>query len=184
MQRFGSWVVNLAAGTDIPDAASGFRAYSRKSLLKLNIITQFSYCVETIIQAGNKGLKLDSIKIVTNPKTRESRLFKNSLQHMMKSGEAVIRSYLMFKPYILFNTLGVIFLSAALIPFSFFGIYVLRGDSDGHVQSLIFGSSMLVGALLSFALVGISDLLRINRTLSEDQLERTKELQYGPHSKK
>lgn len=178
MQRFGSWVVNLAAGTDIPDAASGFRAYSRGSLMKLNIITQFSYCVETIIQAGNKGLKLDSIKIETNAKTRESRLFKNSFQHMMKSAEAIIRSYLMFKPYILFNTLGTIFLVAALIPFVNFGIYYLQGDSKGHVQSLIFGSSMLVGSLLSFALLGISDLLRINRTMVEDQLERTKEMQY------
>lgn len=178
MQRFGSWVVNLAAGTDIPDAASGFRAYSRGSLMKLNIITQFSYCVETIIQAGNKGLKLDSIKIETNPKTRESRLFKNSFQHMLKSAEAIIRSYLMFKPYILFNTLGVIFLVAALIPFINFGINYIQGDSKGHIQSLIFGSSMLVGALLSFALLGISDLLRINRTMVEDQLERTKEMQY------
>jgi glycosyltransferase involved in cell wall biosynthesis len=178
MQRFGSWVVNLAAGTDVPDAASGFRAYSRGSLIKLNIITHFSYCVETIIQAGNKGLKLDSIVITTNPKTRESRLFKNSWQHMMKSGEAVIRSYLMFKPYILFNTLGIIFLIAALIPFINFGIHWFHGETRGHIQSLIFGSSMLVGALLSFALLGISDLLRINRTLVEDQLERTKEMQY------
>jgi hypothetical protein len=134
--------------------------------------------METIIQAGNKNLKLASIKIETNAKTRESRLFKNSFQHMMKSGQAIIRSYLMFKPYILFNTLGVIFLIAALIPFINFGVNYLQGDSDGHVQSLIFGSSMLVGSLLSFALLGISDLLRINRTLVEDQLERTKEMQY------
>lgn len=178
MQRFGSWVVNKAAGTNIPDAASGFRAYSRYSLYRLNIITTFSYCMETIIQAGNKRLSLASIQIETNPKTRESRLFKNIWQHMLKSSEAIIRSYLMFKPYILFNTLGVIFLVAALIPFTNFLIFVALGDSKGHVQSLIFGSSMLVGALLSFALLGISDLLRINRTLVEDQLERMKELQY------
>lgn len=184
MQKFGSWVVNKAAGTNIPDAASGFRAYSRYALYRLNIITTFSYCMETIIQAGNKRLALASITIETNAKTRESRLFKNIWQHMRKSGEAIVRSYLMYRPYVLFNTLGVIFLIAALIPFTIFGIYVLRGDSDGHIQSLIFGSSMLVGSLLSFALLGISDLLRINRTLVEDQLERSKELQYGPHSKK
>lgn len=178
MQRFGSWVVNKAAGTNIPDAASGFRAYSRYSLYRLNIITTFSYCMETIIQAGNKRLSLASIQIETNAKTRESRLFKNIWQHMLKSGEAIIRSYLMFKPYILFNTLGVIFLISALIPFTVFFIHVIQGDSDGHIQSLIFGSSMLVGALLSFALLGLSDLLRINRTLTEDQLERLKEIQY------
>lgn len=184
MQRFGSWVVNKAAGINIPDAASGFRAYSRYSLYRLNIITTFSYCMETIIQAGNKRLSLASIQIETNPKTRESRLFKNIWQHMLKSGEAIIRSYLMFKPYILFNTLGVVFLAAALIPFTNFLIYAALGHSRGHIQSLIFGSSMLVGALLSFALLGISDLLRINRTLVEDQLERMKELQYGSLSKK
>lgn len=97
---------------------------------------------------------------------------------MFKSSQAIIRSYLMFKPYILFNFLGVVFLVAALIPFGIFLIHVINGDSAGHVQSLIFGSSMLVGALLSFALLGISDLLRINRTLTEDQMERLKEIQY------
>jgi glycosyltransferase involved in cell wall biosynthesis len=178
MQRFGSWVVNKAADTNIPDAASGFRAYSRYSLIRLNIITTFSYCMETIIQAGNKRLKLASIQIETNAKTRESRLFKSNWQHMRKSAEAIIRSYLMFKPYVIFNTLGSIFGIAALIPFINFGIHALEGSTRGHIQSLIFGSSMLVGALLSFALVGLSDLLRINRTLAEDQLERTKELQY------
>lgn len=181
MQRFGSWIVNKAAGTNIPDAASGFRAYSRYSLYRLNIITTFSYCMETIIQAGNKRLKLASIAIETNAKTRESRLFKNIWQHMLKSSEAIIRSYLMFKPYILFNTLGCIFLIASLIPFISYGIHALNGDTRGHIQSLIFGSSMLVGALLSFALLGISDLLRINRTLADDALERLKRIEFDQY---
>ena len=86
MQRFGSLVVNRAAGTKLPDAASGFRAYSRYSLYRLNIVTQFSYCMETIIQAGNKRLAIESVPIPTNPKTRESRLFKNVFEHMLKSG--------------------------------------------------------------------------------------------------
>jgi glycosyltransferase involved in cell wall biosynthesis len=178
MQRFGSWVVNKAAGTNLPDAASGFRAYSRNSLLKLNQITQFSYCMETIIQAGNKRLKIVSIEIETNAKTRESRLFKNIWHHMLQSSKAIIRSFIMFRPYIIFNTLGFIFLIIGLIPFISFGIHWLNGDSQGHLQSLIFGSSMLVGALLSFTLLVISDLLRTNRILIEDQLERIKEIQY------
>lgn len=178
MQRVGSWVVNKVAGTNVPDAASGFRAYSRHSLYKLNIVTQFSYCMETIIQAGNKGLKLSSIPIETNKKTRESRLFKNIGQHMLKSGEAIMRSYLIFKPYAVFNTLGVLFFIASLIPFINFGISWLHGNTRGHIQSLVFGSSMLVGALLSFALLAISDLLRTNRILIEDQLERLKKIQY------
>jgi glycosyltransferase involved in cell wall biosynthesis len=178
MQRFGSWVVNKAAGTDLPDAASGFRAYSRASLYKLNIVTQFSYCMETIIQAGNKRLKITSVAIETNAKTRESRLFKNIGQHMIKSAQAILRSYVMFHPYAIFVTLGTVFLVAGLVPFARYGILVATGSHGNHIQSLIFGTAMLVGALLSFALVVLSDLLRTNRVLLEDQLERIKEIQY------
>jgi glycosyltransferase involved in cell wall biosynthesis len=178
MQRIGSWVVNKAAGTELPDAASGFRAYSKESLLRLNIVTQFSYCMETIIQAGNKRIPIDSIQVTTNEKTRESRLFKNIWQHMSQSGRAIVRSFIMFRPYVIFLTLGLFFLIIGLIPFFRFAILHLIGQGGGHVQSLIFGSAMLVGALLSFALMVISDLLRINRTLLEDNLERIKRLQF------
>jgi len=184
MQRFGSWVVNKAGGTDLPDAASGFRAYSRGSLYKLNVVTQFSYCMETIIQAGNKRLKIVSVPVTTNKKTRESRLFKNIGQHMMKSGQAIMRSYIMFRPYVVFVTIGTIFLVAGLIPFIRFAVLVIMKDSGSHIQSLIFGTAMLVAALLSFALVVISDLLRTNRILLEDQLERIKEIQYGTNEAK
>ncbi len=85
LQRVGSAAVNRAAGTELPDAASGFRAYSRESLMVLNTITRFSYCMETIIQAGNKRLKIDSIAITTNPKSRESRLFRSTPEHVAKS---------------------------------------------------------------------------------------------------
>ena len=178
MQRLGSQVVNIAAGTKLPDAASGFRAYSRHSLQRLNIVTQFSYCMETIIQAGNKRLRIESIPVTTNKKTRESRLFKNIWQHMAQSGKAIVRSYVMFKPYVIFTVLGSIFLIAALIPFVRFLILLASGDGDGHLQSLVFGVGMLVSALLTFALMIISDLLRINRTLIEEQLERIKQIQY------
>ena len=178
MQRFGSWVVNKAATTDLPDAASGFRAYSRQSLYRLNIVTQFSYCMETIIQAGNKRLRIISIPVETNAKTRDSRLFKNIWQHMTKSGQAIMRSYIMFKPHVVFATLGVIFLIAGAIPFARFGYFVATGQGDGHIQSLVLGSSMVVGSLLSFALLVIADLQKTNRILLEEQLERIKEIQY------
>lgn len=178
MQRFGSWVVNQAGGTELPDAASGFRAYSKNALMKLNIVTEFSYCMETIIQAGHKRLKIASLPIETNKKTRESRLFKNIWQHMFKSGSAIVRSYVMFRPYMIFVTLGVIFFILAAVPFIRFFVNYLQGGGEGNLQSLIFGSAMLVGSLLSFALVVIADLLRTNRILLEDQLERLKEIQY------
>lgn len=178
MQRFGSWVVNQAAGTDLPDAASGFRAYSRNSLMKINIVTEFSYCMETIIQAGHKRLRIESVAIETNKKTRESRLFKNIWQHMFKSGTAIARSYLMFRPNVIFITLGAVSLLIGGIPFIRFAVFALQGQGGGHLQSLVFGSAMLVGSLLSFALAIIADLQRTNRILLEDQLERLKEIQY------
>ena len=179
MQRFGSRVVNFAAGTDLPDAASGFRAYSRAALLRLNVITQFSYCMETIIQAGNKRLAITSLQIVTNPKTRESRLFKSPWQHMYLSGRAIVRSYLMYRPNVILGWIGLPMLVAGLVPFVRFLVFWLRGDGDGHVQSLILGTAMLVGALLTFALLVIVDLLRTNRILLEETLERIKAIQYG-----
>ena len=179
MQRLGSHIVNRAASTELPDAASGFRAYSRASLIRLNVVTQFSYCMETIIQAGNKRLRIASIPVVTNAKTRESRLFKNIFHHMAKSGSAIIRSYLMFKPYVIFATLTIMFGVLAAIPLvRFLVLWLIGGDTVGNVQSLIFGSIMSVAALLSLALGVISDLLRTNRVLLEDQLERIKEIQY------
>lgn len=179
MQRFGSWVVNKAGGTDLPDAASGFRAYSRSSLLKLNIVTRFSYCMETIIQAGQKRLKIVSLPVETNPKTRESRLFKNIWQHMAQSGKAIVRSYIMFRPYVIFVTLGVVLLIGGLIPFVRFLVLFMTGDNGDHIQSLVLGAVLLIASLLAFALVVIADLLRTNRVLLEDQLERLKEIQYG-----
>lgn len=134
--------------------------------------------METIIQAGNKRLRIASVPITTNAKTRESRLFKNIWHHMFKSATAIIRSFLMFKPHVVLGVLGTVMGVAALIPFVRFFVFWLAGDASGHVQSLIFGTAMLVGALLSFALLVIADLLRTNRILQEETLERLKTLQY------
>jgi len=180
MQRFGSWVVNRAAGTKLPDAASGFRAYSRYSLYRLNIVTQFSYCMETIIQAGNKRLAIESVPVTTNPKTRESRLFSNMFEHMMKSGQAILRSYIMFKPWSVFRALALTFGILGFIPFVRFLILRIMGNDGNHIQSLILGGALISGALLAIALGVLSDLLKTNRVLAEDQLERLKTQQYGP----
>lgn len=179
MQRFGTWVVNQAAESNLPDAASGFRAYSREALYRLNIVTPFSYAMETIVQAGSKKLTFASVPIDTNPKTRESRLFKNSLHHMFRSAQAIIRSYFMFKPLAFFGGLGVILFILGGIPFVRFGIYsLLLHEGRGHLQSLILGVTLLTASLLSFALGVLADLLRINRTLNEDILERLKRIEY------
>lgn len=182
MQRVGSDVVNLAAGTQLPDAASGFRAYSRNSLFRLNVVTQFSYCMETIIQAGHKRLRIASVPVETNPKTRESRLFKNIWQHMFKSGTAIARSFLMFKPNIVLGTIGTIMLVLGLIPFVRYLILFIMGVHGNHIQSLLFGAVMLLAAFMSYVLLVIADLQRTNRVLLEDTLERVKRVQLGgPH---
>lgn len=179
MQRVGSAVVNKAADTRLPDAASGFRAYSRAALYRLNIVTEFSYCMETIIQAGHKRLRIVSVPVTTNAKTRESRLFKNIFHHMAKSGSAIVRSYLMFKPYTIFATLALVFGVLALGPMvRFLVVWLVHGNNPGNIQSLIFAAIMSVAALLSVALGVLSDLQRTNRVLLEDQLERIKQIQY------
>lgn len=172
LQRFGSWVVNKAAGTDLPDAASGFRAYSKYSLIRLNIITKFSYCMETIIQAGNKRLAITSIPIETNRKTRESRLFKNMWQHVFASGGAIIRAYLMYRPTTVFIGLGILLAIIGAVPFLRFVYFIIINDDSGHVQSLIIGSVFLLSSFLSFALAIIADIIRTNRVLLEEQLEQ------------
>jgi glycosyltransferase involved in cell wall biosynthesis len=179
-QRVGSKVVNKAAGTDLPDAASGFRAYSKEALMRINIVTSFSYCMETIIQAGNKRIPIASVKVKTNPKTRESRLFKNMWQHMYKSGAAIVRSYIMYQPHLIFITLGTTLLIGGLIPFVRYGIIYLTGDRGGsHFQSLLLGTVLIFASIIAFALTVIANLTHTNRTLLEDNLERTKRLQYG-----
>lgn len=179
LQKLGSNVVNFAAGTDLPDAASGFRAYSRGALMRLNVVTQFSYCMETIIQAGHKRLRIQSLPVTTNPKTRESRLFTSMGQHIMKSGQAISRSYVMYKPHTVFITLGLIFALGAAIPFARYAALLVAGTGGQHLQSIVLGATSLVGALLSFALLVLADLQRTNRVLLEETLERLKDVQYG-----
>jgi glycosyltransferase involved in cell wall biosynthesis len=185
LQRFGSYVVNQAAGTDLPDAASGFRAYSREAILQLNTVTRFSYCMETIIQAGNKRLKIESLPVTTNPRLRASRLFKSTPEHVFKSAMAITRAYIMYKPYMIFGITGAILFVLGAIPFARF-VYLTLADHSGrgHLQSLILGSVLLVASFICVALNIIADLIRINRILIEHNLEHTKRMRFGtPESK-
>jgi hypothetical protein len=134
--------------------------------------------METIIQAGNKRLAIVSVPIKTNAKTRESRLFKNIWQHVFKSATSIIRAYLMYRPYIVFVTLGIFLLLAGLFPFVRYFILMIAKDGGDHIQSLLVGATLLIGALLSFSLGIIADLVRTNRVLHEDTLERLKKMQY------
>ena len=180
LQRIGSKVVSIAAGTDLPDAPSGFRAYSRQALLELNLITTFSYTMETIIQAGNKRLAITSIPVTTNPKTRPSRLFRSNWEHIRKSGAAIIRAYVMYRPHMIFGSASVILLIAGMLPFVRFLYFALiEGSGRGHLQSLIIGLVLLMASFIALALNIIADLIRINRTLIEQDLELDKRMRYA-----
>lgn len=175
-QKLGTWTLNKAARTSLPDAPSGFRAYSRETALKLNVVTRFSYAMETLIQAGNSGIAIATVKINVNPKTRESRLFNSSAEHVMKSGAAIFRAFVMYRPYALFLSAGGLLLVLGLVPFARFLWGLLDDQPGGHIQSLIFGTVALMGALICFSLGVIADLIRINRIMQEKQLELTKRL--------
>jgi glycosyltransferase involved in cell wall biosynthesis len=181
MQRVGSRVVNLASGTDIPDAPSGFRAYSRNAAMHLNIITDFSYCMETIISAGRKRLAITHVPVKTNPKTRESRLFKNIFQHMAKSGSAIIRSYTMYRPLKIFLASAALSMAIGFIPYlRFVYLMIAHGGEPvaGHLQSLIFGAVFIMLGVMFLVIGIVADLLSINRRLHEDTLYRLKRLEY------
>lgn len=180
LQKVGSAVVSEVAGTRVPDAVSGFRAYSRESILKLNAISRFSYTIETIIQAGYKGLHIESVKVETNPVLRHSRLFRSTPEHVIKSAMTIVRAYIMYKPYIIFGWLGGLSFLVGLIPFARFAILSLHaGTTRGHIQSLLIGSLLMVLAFLCLVLNIIADLVRASRVINEDNLEQTKRIRFS-----
>ncbi|HEX4662335.1 MAG TPA: glycosyltransferase family 2 protein [Candidatus Saccharimonadales bacterium] len=178
LQKIGTKIVNMAADTDVSDAASGFRAYSREALLSLNIVTKFSYTMETIIQAGNKRLAITSVPVDINPKLRESRLFNSMWGHVFQSGLAIARAATMYRPYIVFNTLGVTLLIIGLFPFLRYLSLSVAHVHGNHLQSLIVGAILLIGSFLSFVLGVVADLIRVNRILHEESLEHIKRLRF------
>jgi len=181
LQWFGTWVLNTAAGTKIPDAVSGFRAYSRAAALQLNPVAPYSFATETTIQAAHKGQSIAIVPIKTNPKTRESRQFKSNWQHVRRSSVTIVRAFYMYRPFALFLPLGFFFLVVGAAPFvHFFWLTITTKSPFGahHLQSLIIGSVLLVASFISFTLGVIADLIRINRLLLEDILERQKRLDY------
>lgn len=178
-QLIGTKVLNMAAGTHISDATSGFRAYTRQAAMQLNPIADYSWATETTIQASHKYHAIADVPIPTNPKLRESRQFKSPWQHTRRSSITIVRAFIMYKPYQLFLSLGFLLLLLGLIPFGNFAYdYFTERTSfvfgPHHLQGLIIGSVLLVASFISFTLGVIADLVSINRLLLEDVLEQVK----------
>lgn len=176
LSSWGSWVVRKASGTLVADAPSGFRAYSREAALRLNILTNYTYTLETIIQSGKKGLKIVSVPIEVNPKSRESRLIKNNWSYLKHSASTILRLYAFYEPLRTFLYLSApFFLTGSLLLFRFMYYYIIGQRGVGRfMQSLFIGGiSLLIGVLI--AILGIlADISATNRQLTEEMLYRLK----------
>ena len=177
LQRWGSWVVRQASDTDIPDATSGFRAYSREAALRLNVVSRFTYTLETLIQAGRSDLAVTHVPVRTNPKVRESRLFRSIPQYVKRSVGTILRIYLLYQPLPAFLWPAAVLGLAGSALFARFFYYYVSGDGAGHVQSLILGAVLLVAALQLGLLGVIGELLRSNRVLTERTLQRVRRIE-------
>ncbi len=179
LQRFGSKVVRIASRTDIPDAPSGFRAYSRKAAMRMNVHNEYTYTLETIVQAGRNKMAITSVPIHTNPNLRESRLMGSIYDYVKKSMLTILRAVLMYKPMQSFVLLGM----AALLGGGAIGVrfvyYYLQGQGGGHVQSLILASMLIVIGVQTFMLGLQADIISANRKLLEDIQYRVKKLEFG-----
>lgn len=167
-QHLGSWVVRKASGTDIPDAPSGFRAYSRDAALRINVTNDYTYTLETIIQAGRSKMSLTSVPIRTNPELRKSRLFKSMWTYMKRSASVISRSYVMYSPLKFFGTIGVVVFAIGVI----MGIvqlhYVFSGVGGSHIQSLILTTVLLLLGAQTFFMGLQADMISKNRKILED----------------
>jgi len=177
LQRAGSAAVRAASRTDIPDATSGFRAYSREAALRLNVLGRFTYTIESLIQAGRSGLGVASVPVETNPRTRQSRLFSSIPQYLWRSGTQMARAYVTYEPLRTFVFLAALLMLGALVLFGRFLVAYVDNGGHGHVQSLILGAVLAIGSFQVLAIGILSDLLAANRRLIERVLLRVRRIE-------
>jgi glycosyltransferase involved in cell wall biosynthesis len=178
LQKIGSWVVRLASETKVPDATSGFRALSREAAMRLFVTSEFTYTLETLIQAGHAHLAVAAVPIRTNAKTRESRLFKSISHYLRRSASTIIRIYTMYRPLKAFLYLALLFFLLGTAGVGRFFYFHLTEPDAGHVQSLILAAGLLIVAFTAFVAGLQADLISANRKLLEDTIMRLRRLEY------
>ena len=178
LQHIGSWTVRIASKSDIPDAPSGFRAYSRDAALRLNVVNQYTYTLETIVQAGHEKMAMTSVPIRTNAELRSSRLFNSMFGYIKKSMVTIVRSFMMYKPLRFFGSIGIILFVLGLILGIRYLVFFFTGDASGHVQSLILSSTlMMMGAMTG--IIGLqADIIAANRKILEDVQYHVRKIDY------
>jgi glycosyltransferase involved in cell wall biosynthesis len=168
LQHFGSWVVRQASQTNIPDAPSGFRAFSREAALRTNVINEYTYTLETIVQAGKNKMSIMSVPIKTNPELRKSRLFHSTSSYVKKSIITIIRSFLMYRPMKFFSFLGIVpILLGAAIGVRFL-VNIWMGNPVGYIQSLILGSTLIILGFITMVIGFQADVTAANRKILEE----------------
>ncbi|HPR49793.1 MAG TPA: glycosyltransferase family 2 protein [Spirochaetota bacterium] len=174
LQKFGSYVVRNVSKTDIPDAPSGFRAISRDAAMKLNVFNNYTYTLETIIQAGRKNMAITWVDINVNEDLRPSRLVKSIFMYIKKSLITIIRIFMIYEPFVFFMRIGIFTILAGILLGLRYIFFLFSGDGSGHVQSLILSSILLVVGFQTLITAFIADLLSANRKLLEDIQYRIK----------
>lgn len=178
LQHLGSWVVRQASASDIEDAPSGFRAYSREAALRLNVTNEYTYTLETIIQAGRSKIAMQNAHIRTNAELRPSRLFHSMWGYVKKSMLTIIRAYMMYKPLTFFAVLGGLsFIGGFAIAVRFI-IYLILGQGNGHIQSLILASTLMLLGFQTVVMGLLADVIQCNRKILEDIQYRVRKMDY------
>lgn len=177
LQKLGSWVVRVFSETDIADTTSGFRAYSRDAALRLNIVSSFTYTLESIIQAGKKDMNIVQVKIGTNAKLRESRLFKSIPGYIRRSIVTIVRMYTMFQPLRLFFYIGSSFLAVGSVGVLRFLYFFFTEGGVGHIQSIILSGVLIIIGFTLFMIALVGDIISYNRRLIEDTLYRVRKIE-------
>ncbi|MBR4707998.1 MAG: glycosyltransferase family 2 protein [Pseudobutyrivibrio sp.] len=178
LQHLGSWVVQKASNSDIPDAPSGFRAYSRDAAMRLNVTNDYTYTLETIVQAGRNKIAQTSVPIRTNGELRPSRLVNSMMGYVKKSMVTILRAYLMYSPLKTFSILAILPFAVGLGVVIRFLVFVAQGNSAGHIQSLILGCTLLIMGFISLMIALIGDLMAKNRKILEDIEYHTRKMDY------
>ena len=178
LQHFGSWIVRKASSTTIPDAPSGFRAFSREAAMKLNVVNDYTYTLETIVQAGREKIPMMSVPIRTNAELRPSRLFKSIWGYVKKSMITILRAYVLYKPLKAFSMLCLPFLTAGMAIGVRYLWFMANGTSGGHVQSLILGCTLIIIGFLIFVIGVMADTLAANRRILQDVQFHVKSMEY------
>ena len=174
LQRVGSWVVRQVSGTSVPDTTSGFRAYTRAAALQMSIVSDFSYTLESIIQAGKKRMAIAHVDVATNPRTRPSRLFDSVFSYVKRSSATIVRIYAMYEPLKIFTYIGAaIFLPGFVVALRFL-YYWYQNEGQGHIQSLIFAAVLMIVGFQILLIGLVADVISGTRKLIEDVLYRVR----------